>query len=89
MSARHLLHQLVDELPAEEVPVAERLLRRLREGAVHGIDPKEPLAIPLDVTNTRTRLRGTKAQQLMGTARKFAPERDAVAELVAERAAEG
>ena len=33
--------------------------------------------------------RGERARQLLGTGRKFSPERDAVAELIAEREAEG
>ena len=33
--------------------------------------------------------RGELARQLLGAGRKFAPERDAVAELIQERAAEG
>ncbi len=33
--------------------------------------------------------RGERARRLLGTSRKFSPDRDAVAELVAERAAEG
>ncbi|WP_423225668.1 hypothetical protein [Candidatus Amarolinea aalborgensis] len=33
--------------------------------------------------------RGELARRLLGAGRRFSPERDAVAELVAERAAEG
>ena len=33
--------------------------------------------------------RGERARQLLGTGRKFSPDRDAVAELIAEREAEG
>jgi hypothetical protein len=33
--------------------------------------------------------RGESARRLLGAGRRFSPERDAVAELVAERAAEG
>ena len=33
--------------------------------------------------------RGERARRLLGTGRKFSPDRDAVAELVAERATEG
>jgi bifunctional DNA-binding transcriptional regulator/antitoxin component of YhaV-PrlF toxin-antitoxin module len=33
--------------------------------------------------------RGERARRLLGAGRKFSPNRDAVAELVAERAAEG
>jgi len=33
--------------------------------------------------------RGERARRLVGTARKFSPDRDAVSELVAERADEG
>ena len=33
--------------------------------------------------------RGESARQLLGAGREFAPERDAVAELIRERAAEG
>jgi AbrB family looped-hinge helix DNA binding protein len=33
--------------------------------------------------------RGEWARQLLGTGRKFSPDRDAVAELIAEREAEG
>jgi AbrB family looped-hinge helix DNA binding protein len=33
--------------------------------------------------------RGEQARQLLGTGRKFSPDRDAVAELIAEREAEG
>lgn len=33
--------------------------------------------------------RGELARRLLGSGRRFAPERDAIAELVAERAAEG
>lgn len=29
MSSRHILHQLVDELPAEDLPTAERILQAL------------------------------------------------------------
>jgi AbrB family looped-hinge helix DNA binding protein len=33
--------------------------------------------------------RGERARQLLGAGRKFSPDRDAVAELIAEREAEG
>jgi AbrB family looped-hinge helix DNA binding protein len=33
--------------------------------------------------------RGERARQLLGTGRKFSPDRNAVAELIAEREAEG
>ncbi len=33
--------------------------------------------------------RGALARQLLGTGRRFSPEKDAIAELVAERSAEG
>jgi hypothetical protein len=33
--------------------------------------------------------RGERARRLLGVGRKFSPDRDAVAELVAERASEG
>jgi hypothetical protein len=33
--------------------------------------------------------RGERARRLLGTSRKFSPDRDAVAELAAERATEG
>ena len=33
--------------------------------------------------------RGERARQLLGTGRKFSPDRDAAAELIAEREAEG
>jgi hypothetical protein len=40
MSARHILHQLVDELPAEDISTAERILQALSATA--------PSHVPLD-----------------------------------------
>lgn len=45
MSARQILHQLVDELPAEDISTAERILRALSATAA----PQVPLEeAPLD-----------------------------------------
>jgi hypothetical protein len=54
------------------------------------VTQKNMVTIPAEVRRKRVIPdRGEIARRLLGTGRKFSPERDAVSELVTERAAEG
>lgn len=55
-------------------------------GASHHVDPR---SLDGDTPVQVVANRGELARCLMGAGRRFSPERDAVAELIAERAEEG
>lgn len=90
MNSRKLLHRLIEELPAEE-PLSLEVLQQLLREAIARLPP-EPDSVasePPSMQSADAGGRGARAARLIGLSRKYSPERDAVADLVAARAAEG